>query len=65
MAPMSQSSHPNRRGEFKTWHLTGVLKPTAEMTRVFTWYARESQCIDKVTGPIAEVRSWIEKLAMI
>ncbi len=49
-------------GRFKTWHVTSVLTPTSETTRLFTWYARESQCIDKVTGPIAEVRSWIENL---
>jgi hypothetical protein len=49
-------------GRFRTWHFTSVLTPTSEITRVFTWYARESQCMDKVTGPIAEVRSWIEKL---
>ncbi len=62
MVPMSQSSHPNRRGELKIWHFTCVLTPTAGITPFFTWYAHESQCIDKVTGLIAELRNWIEKL---
>jgi hypothetical protein len=83
-----------------TGSLIGVLTPTSEIARVFTWYARESQCIDqasvralparlrwcprgvawdavpesmveyirpiflKVTGPIPEVRSWIEKMVL-
>ncbi len=61
---MSQYRYPNQRGEFKTWHFTSVLTPTSEITPVFTWYARESQYIDNVSGPIAEVRSWIEKLVL-
>jgi hypothetical protein len=38
------------------------IRSNSEVTRVFTWYAHESRYIDKVTGSIAEVRNWIEKL---
>jgi hypothetical protein len=59
------SGSGNRRGEYKTWHLTGVLKPTPEITRIFCWYAHESQHTDKTRGPIMEVRNWMEKLFLI
>ena len=56
-------SNPNKR--FKTWHFTSVLFATEEISRVFNWYAHESQLTDKVNGPIAGVKRWVEKLALI
>jgi len=55
-------SNPNKR--FKTWHFTSVLFATEEISRVFNWYAHESQLTDKVNGPIAEVKRWVEKLVL-
>jgi hypothetical protein len=38
-----------------------VLLATEEISRVLNWYAHESQHTDKVNGPIAEVKRWVEK----
>jgi hypothetical protein len=56
------SGSGNHRREYKTWHFTCVLTPTPEISGIFSWYAHESQHTDKTTGPIMEVRNWIEKL---
>jgi hypothetical protein len=58
------SGSGNRRGEYKTWHLTGVLTPTPEITRIFSWYAHDSQYADKTRGPIMAVRNWMEKMIL-
>ena len=58
------SGSGNRRGEYKTWHLTGVLTPTPEITRIFSCYAHESQYADKTRGPIMAVRNWMEKMIL-
>ena len=54
----------NQRGEFKTWHFTGVLTPTPDITRIFSSYAHGSQRADTTTGPIGEVRNWMENLIL-
>ena len=54
----------NQRGEFKTWHFTGVLTPTPDITRIFSSYAHGSQRADTTTGPIVEVRKWLENLIL-
>jgi hypothetical protein len=59
---MSGLGKSNRRGEYKTCHFAGMLTPTSEITRIFSWYAHESQHTDRTTGPIKEVRNWMEKL---
>jgi hypothetical protein len=59
---MSDFGKSDRRGEYKTWHFTGVLTPTPEITWFFSWYAHESQHTDRTTGPIMEMRNWMEKL---
>jgi hypothetical protein len=52
------------RGEYRTWHLAGVLTPTPEITQIFSWYAHESQHTDMTTGPIVDVRNWMEKMIL-
>ncbi len=55
----------NQNKRFKSWHFASVLLATEEISRVFNWYAHESQLTDKVNGPIAGVKRWVEKLALI
>ena len=54
----------NQRGEFRTWHFTGELTPTPDITRIFSSYAHGSQHTDTATGPIVEVRKWLENLIL-
>jgi hypothetical protein len=61
---MSGLGKSNRHGEYKTWHFTGMLTPTPEITRIFSWYAHESQHTDKTRGPIMVVRNWMEQIIL-
>ncbi len=68
---MSRSIKYNLRGFFKTWYFSSELTPNShiatsqiQVTRVFSSYTDVNTDTNKATGPIEEVKNWIENLVL-
>ena len=51
----------NQRAEFKTWHLTCVMKADVDIICIVNLYARTCRSASRVADPIVEMRKKSEK----